>query len=61
MSAVSFETLNTEQLGKIIGMSPNAIRIHLHRDPSRLPSGFRIGSRWRWNKATVLQWLKERS
>jgi len=57
----ALETLTTKQLGNIMGMTPNAIRIHLHRDPSRLPKGFRIGKAWRWNKSAVIKWIEGQS
>jgi len=52
--------LTTKDLGLVLKMTGNAVRIHMHRHPEDLPKGFKVGRNWRWKAEVVAEWLNSK-
>jgi len=53
--------LTIHEFGKQIRLTPNAIRIHMHRNSGAVPQGFKIGKKWFWKQADVNAWINEQA
>jgi len=53
--------LNIKEFAHHIRLTPNAVRIHLHRNTDALPRGFKIGKQWFWRQKDVDNWINEQA
>ena len=52
------EVMNAREASQYLGVSKETLYKHLWQD--RLP-GFKLGNRWRFNKAVLDRWMEEQS
>jgi predicted DNA-binding transcriptional regulator AlpA len=52
--------LRVEDLARLLGKSPEAVRVQRHRNPELLPPAIKIGNRVYFDPRDVEAWLAER-
>jgi predicted DNA-binding transcriptional regulator AlpA len=52
--------LRTEDLARLLGKSPGAVRVQRHRNPELLPQAIKIGNRVYFDPRDVEAWLADR-
>jgi predicted DNA-binding transcriptional regulator AlpA len=51
--------LRTEDLARLLGKSPEAVRVQRHRDPELLPPAIKIGNRVYFDPRDVEAWIAD--
>jgi predicted DNA-binding transcriptional regulator AlpA len=49
-----------DDLARLLGKSPEAVRVQRHRNPELLPPGIKIGTRVYFDPRDVEEWLDDR-
>jgi hypothetical protein len=53
--------LDLADLAEVLRTTEAALRMRLHRSPQTIPPFYRVGRAFRWNPATVQDWIERQT